>query len=154
MSGIKRVTVTVDIADDEGRSGGAPAGAAAPAPLGTAAGLLPEPGRQRELTQLYLALVQDLARWKQSHQGREGDAIDPPVVWRLHQVARRYYKDQTLGVDQARVEMNALLAQLPERPALRNEEIERLAALMLESVNAPLAPYDPSGGGPVHVMGW
>ena len=165
MSDVKRVTVTVDLATGStsvattGDGGGASPG---PSPGGGGGrDALPDSSRRRVLADLYQALSEELVRWQGAHPGEKetsASAESAPVVWRLHRVAKASVLDGQYGIETATTKMNdELTASTNKLGASFNllpSEVARLAELMTNSDNKPLAPYDPYDQGEVRARIW
>ncbi|MCC7537504.1 MAG: hypothetical protein IT379_14870 [Deltaproteobacteria bacterium] len=121
---------------------------------------LPEMPRRDVLSELYAALSTELERWKGANPGaKESSKTDmsAPVVWQLHQVARRVLHGE-IGVPEATVGMNDVLVARVQRMGasyeLLQNEVARLVVLMTASENAPLAPYNPYDEGEAGARTW
>lgn len=116
----------------------------------SAAGL-PGRERRRELATLYEALVKDLVEWKDTHPDRDEGPGDGPIVWHVHDAIR---EGGTRSERTKRV--NRVLEKLGPEHHLDEDQVERLADLMLSPINASLAPYLPpmGGAGQPGILGW
>lgn len=156
MSQTKRVTVTIDL-DEAGNATVRSSGGRSGLEPGV---VLPDMPRRDALGEVYVALSSELLRWKGANPGvkessRSRDSA--PVVWRLHQVARKVL-DGVIDVGAAATQMNAILADDKQRLGLTHtlltSEVARLIDLMTAPANAPLAPYDPFDEGETRARTW
>lgn len=121
---------------------------------------LPDLPRRDVLGEVYAALSTELDRWKGANPGaKESSKSDSsaPVIWQLHQVARRVLRNE-IGVPEATIGMNDVLAARVQRLGasyeLLQNEVARLVVLMTASENAPLAPYNPYDEGEAGARTW
>ncbi|MCC7542867.1 MAG: hypothetical protein IT379_42015 [Deltaproteobacteria bacterium] len=154
MSQTKRVTVEIDF-DDAGnpQTRTRVSGGRGDVPL-------PDMPRRDILGELYAALSTELERWKGANPGaKETSKTDQsaPVIWQLHQVARRVLRGE-IDVAAATIGMNDVLAGRTQRLGASYEllpgEVGRLIVLMTASENAPLAPYNPYDEGETSARTW